>query len=229
MPRRLRGVVFSLLALVAASAAAQSAREWGSEAVVQRLNQAAEHFRTVTAKLDYTKVTVVVDDTSTQEGEIYFHKNGTILIDILRPEPKKILFRGNKAEIFYPKMNQIQEYDLAKHRGLVEQFLLLGFGTTGDDLKKSYLLTVLGETRLENRSVLQLELTPKDERIRNQIHKIHLWLDLASWAPVQQKFFEVGGDYMTTRYSDIRINVPIPKSKLSLNAPKKAVRVKPRA
>lgn len=221
-------LLLCLLALGVGWAGAQASSKWNGSDVVKRLNEAAERFNTVTAKLEYTKVTVVVDDKSTQEGELYFRKNGTILIDILKPEAKKILFRGNKAEIFYPKMNQIQEYNLEKHRGLVEQFLLLGFGTTGDELEKSYLLTVLGETQLDGRSALHLELTPKDERIRNQIHKIHLWLDLASWAPVQQKFFEVGGDYMTTRYTDIKVNIPIPRSKLSLNAPKNATRVKPR-
>ncbi|MFQ5817486.1 MAG: outer membrane lipoprotein carrier protein LolA [Terriglobia bacterium] len=226
MQRRL-ALLVCLLAFGTALAA-QTARRWESEAIVKRLNDAAKHFRTVTAKLAYTKVTVVVDDKSTQEGKIYYRKNGHILIDILRPEPKKILFRGDKLEIFYPKMNQIQEFNLSKHRGLVEQFLSLGFGTSGDDLKKAYLLTVLGETKLDGRTVLQLELTPKDERVRNQIHKIHLWFDLASWAPVQQKFFEVGGDYGTTRYTNIKVNIPIPRSRLRLNAPKNVSRVKPR-
>ncbi|MFQ5927878.1 MAG: outer membrane lipoprotein carrier protein LolA [Terriglobia bacterium] len=221
------GFLLCLLAFGTAPAAAQTARRWEGETVVKRLNEAAKHFRTVTAKLEYIKVTVVVNDKSIQEGEIYYHKNGTVLIDIRRPQAKKILFRHNKVEFFYPKMNQIQEYNLAKHRSLIEQFLRLGFGTSGDDLKKSYLLTVLGESKLGNRSVLHLELTPKDERVRNQIHKIHLWLDLASWAPVQQKFFEVGGDYMTTRYTDIKVNGPIPRSKLRLNAPKNVSRVKP--
>jgi hypothetical protein len=46
---------------------------------------------------------------------------------------------------------------------------------------------------------------------------------------VQQKFFEVGGDYTTTRYTDIKVNVPIARTKLRLGAPKDAVRVKPRA
>ncbi|MBI4461277.1 MAG: outer membrane lipoprotein carrier protein LolA [Acidobacteria bacterium] len=224
MYRRLT-LIFCLLLGTSVAATA----EWDSDTLIERLNEAAKHFRTVSAKLEYTKVTVVVDDKSTQTGELFYHKDGSMLIEIRQPEVKEILFRGNKAEIFYPKMNQIQEYDLAKHRSLVEQFLLLGFGTSGDDLKKSYLITVLGETKLEGRAALQLELTPKDERIRNQIHKIHLWLDLASWAPVQQEFFEVGGDYMTTRYTDVKVNIPIPKSKLRLSAPKGAVRIKPRA
>lgn len=217
----------SSLSFCAAPAVAQARPGWNTELVVERLNQAAEHFRTLTAKLEYTKVTVVVDDRSTQQGYIYFRQNNRILIDITQPEPKQILFRDHRAEIFYPRMNQIQEYNLEKHRGLVEQFLLLGFATSGNALRKAYLITVLGETKLDGRAVMQLELTPKDERIRNQIHKIHLWLDLASWAPVRQKFFEVGGDYFITRYTDIKINVPIPSGKLRLNAPKSATRVKP--
>jgi outer membrane lipoprotein-sorting protein len=77
--------------------------------------------------------------------------------------------------------------------------------------------------------VLLVELTPKDERIRTQIHRILLWFDLASWVPVQQKFFEVGGDSLTTRYTEVKVGVRIPRAKLSLSAPRDTKRVKPRA
>lgn len=196
--------------------------------LVERLNRAADHFRTLTATLHYTKVTVVVDHKSTETGRLSYTKNGRVLIEFFNPEPKKILFTGKKAFIYYPKMSLIQEFDLAKHRALVEQFLLLGFGTKGDELKKSYLITVLGETPLNGRSVLHLELTPKDERIRRQFHKIQLWLDLASWVPVQQKFFEVGGDHLIANYTEVKVNVPLP-GKLKLNAPRGTTHVKPRA
>lgn len=219
-------LLFCLSVLLGAHA---QSRQWTEEMLVERLNRAAQHFRTLTAKLDYTKVTVVVDHTSTETGRIYYSKNRRILIEMLNPEPKEILFTGNKAFIYYPKMKQIQEFDLKKHRALVEQFLLLGFGTKGDELKDSYLITVLGERTLDGKAVLQLELTPKDERIRNQIHKIHLWLDLASWVPVQQKFFEVGGDYLLTHYTEVKVNVPLSRSKLSLSAPRGTTRVKPSA
>jgi outer membrane lipoprotein-sorting protein len=89
---------------------------------------------------------------------------------------------------------------------------------------------VLGEVSLNGypNPVLHVELTPKDERIRNNIHKIQLWLDMASWVPVQQKFFEVGGDYLMTRYSEVKVNIDIPRSKLNLSASKDTKRVKPR-
>lgn len=220
-------VVFLFGLFVCLDAAAQ-ARRWDEEMVVERLNKAAQHFQTLTAKLEFTKVTVVVDDKSTETGQLYYSKNRRVLIDMQNPEPKEILFTGNKAFIYYPKLSQIQEFDLSKHRALVEQFLLLGFGTKGDELKDSYLITVLGEKRLDGRPVLQLELTPKDERIRNNIHKIHLWFDLSNWVPVQQRFFEVGGDYLLTRYSDVKVNVPITSSKLRLSAPRGTATVKPR-
>jgi outer membrane lipoprotein-sorting protein len=219
----------SLLALLGGESAAwAAAAAWTEKKLVQHLNDAADRFETLTAKLEYTKVTVVVDDKSTETGRLYCSKNRRILIEMLNPEPKQILFTGNKASIYYPKMGLIQEFNLDKHRALVEQFLLLGFGTSGDQLKDSYLITVLGETQVDRAAVLQVELTPKDQRIRNQIHKIHIWLDLASWIPVQQKFFEVGGDYLTTRYSEVKLNVEIPRAKLRLNAPRGTARIKPR-
>jgi len=209
--------------------AAQNRAAWTEDRIVEQLNKSAERFQTLTAELQFTKVTVVVNDTSTESGRLYFNKKGAIKIEFLNPEPKEVLFTGNKARIYFPKMSQIQEFDLGKHRALVEQYLLLGFGTKGDDLKDNYLITILGETKLDGRAVLQLELTPKDPRLRNQINKLYLWIDLASWLPVQQKFFEVGGDYFETRYTEMKINANIPASKQRLSAPKGTKVVKPRA
>lgn len=204
--------------------------KWTQGLLVERLNQAHEDFRTLTAALRYTKVTVVVDDKSVETGRLYYSKDNRVLIEMLNPEPKEVLFTGNKALIYYPKMSQIQEFDLAKHRALIEKFLLLGFGSKGDDLKDAYLIAVLGEMSLEGHPnpVLHVELTPKDERVRNQIHKIQLWFDMASWVPVQQKFFEVGGDYLMARYTEVRVNVDIPRAKLTLSAPRGTTRIKPR-
>ncbi len=221
------GLLFCAL-VVSLGAAAQN-RAWTEDRIVQQLNKSAEGFQTLTANLQFTKVTVVVNDTSTESGRLYFSKKGPILIEFLNPEPKEVLFSGNRARIYFPKISQIQEFDLGKHRAMVEQYLLLGFGTRGDDLKDNYLITILGETKLDGRAALQLELTPKDPRLRNQIHKLHLWIDLASWLPVQQKFFEVGGDYFETKYTEQRINANIPASKQRLSAPRGTKVVKPRA
>lgn len=216
--------------LLSPAAVAQNSnrrRVWDKKTFIRALNDAAEGFRTLTADIAFTKVTVVVDHSETESGRLYVRKNGRIKIEMLEPEPKEILFSGRKAEIYYPNMKQIQEFNLSKHRGMLEQFLLLGFGTRGDDLDDAYLIQVHGETRIDNRPALEVELTPRDDKIRSNIHEIRIWFDMASWVPLKQKFFEFGGDNTTTRYTNVKVNIPIPARKLRLTAPRGTTRIKP--
>src|SRR5947199_122257 len=95
--------------------------------VLARMDETSRRLRTLSADLEYTKVTVVVDDRSTERGQIFYLKGKLpeVLIDFKTPDPKTILIKKNKAEIYLPKINQIQEYNLEKHSELVQQFLLL--------------------------------------------------------------------------------------------------------
>ena len=229
--KKAKFILWILCALLLSPAAVaqrnNSKRIWNKKTFINALNDAAEGFRTLTADLEITKVTVVVDHSETESGRLYVRKNSRIKIEMLEPEPKEILFSGRKAEIYYPNMKQIQEFNLSKHRDMLEQFLLLGFGTRGDDLDDAYLIQVHGETRLDNRPALEVELTPRDDKIRSNIHEIRIWFDMASWIPLQQKFFEFGGDNTTTRYTNVKVNVPIPRRKLRLTAPSGTTRIKP--
>jgi outer membrane lipoprotein-sorting protein len=196
--------------------------------ILARMNDRAKHLRTVSANIDYTKVTVVVDDKSTEEGELFFRKakNPEILLNFKKPDPKVILFKQKRAEIYLPKSNQIQEYDLEKHSGLVEQFLLLGFGTETGELEKSYSIKLTGEEVLDGDTTAVLELTPRREDISTQLTKIQLWISEESWIPVQQKFFEAGGDYLLTRYTAVKTDRVLPPGTFQIVAPSDVKRVK---
>jgi hypothetical protein len=80
--------------------------------ILSHMNAAAGNLRTISANLDYTKVTVLVDDKAVQSGQLYYRKGkGTdILIDFKKPEPKAIAFRKDRGEIYNPKINQIDEF-----------------------------------------------------------------------------------------------------------------------
>jgi outer membrane lipoprotein-sorting protein len=57
-----------------------------------------------------------------------------------------------------------------------------------------------------------------------------MWIDEASWLPIQQKFYEAAaGDYFLFHYSDIKKNLKISDSKFKQDWPKDVNRVKPRA
>jgi outer membrane lipoprotein-sorting protein len=111
---------------------------------------------------------------------------------------------------------------------MVDQFLLLGFGTSGKELEKSYLITLLGEPMLDEKKTIELELTPKSGDVRNQISKIQIWFDESSWLPVQQQFNETGsGDYFTVRYAKIVRNPSIGESQFKPHWPKNTEKSRP--
>lgn len=218
----------ALLLLAGFSLPASPAPAMTREAILRQLDEAAKDFKSVHATISRAKVTVVVNDTSTESGQIWIRGHDKMRIELTQPDPKTILRDGDKLYVFNPKQKRVEEYDLGKNRNLVDQFLLLGFATSGDDLRKAYLITPQGEPTVGDRKTIFLELIPKNDSVRQQISKIQLWLDQATWLPVQQKFYETGsGDYFTITYTDVVKNRPIPDSRFKQNWPKETQKIKP--
>jgi len=128
-----------------------------------------------------------VKDTSTETGHIYVAATRKCASkspsrSAHDPAHRRLPF------LFNPKINRVEEFDLGKNRSLVDQYVLLGFvrrATTSEEL------TCVRRWRreLDHKKTVVLELTPKSIRFANQIIKIQMWIDEASWLPVQQKFF----------------------------------------
>jgi outer membrane lipoprotein-sorting protein len=196
--------------------------------VLKQIDREAAIFESLTADVERTKVTVVVDDRSTESGQMQVRRDDKMRIDLTSPDPKTILRDGDHLYIYTPKTRQVEEYDLSKHRDLVDQFLLLGFGTSAESMKRGYLITLEGEENIGNQKVVRLELTPKSGDVRKQISKIELWLDEMTWLPAQQKFYETGTeDYFIIRYTNVARNVSLPDSRFKPRWPSGVTRVKP--
>jgi len=220
------GIAASVVAVGAG--AAQTGAKWTTAGVLAMMDKSAKDFRSLTADIENVKYTAVVNDTSTETGQIFVRHDQKMRIDITKPEPRTILRTGDSLFLYNPKMNRVEEYNLGKNRAMVDQYVRLGFGTKSEDLKKSYLVTVTGEQDLDHKKVVILELTPKSDQVRTQITRIQMWIDEASWLPVQQKFYETGsGDYIQFHYTNVMKNLKISDSKFKQDWPKDASREKP--
>ena len=218
----------SLFSTVRASTTPQTT--WTLENVLKQLDTQAASFQSLTADLERTKVTVVVNDKSTESGQISVRRDGKMRIEVTQPDARTILRDGDFFYIYNPKIHRVEEYNLGKKKSVVDQFLLLGFGTSGSSLKDSYTVTLQGEETLDNHKVLLLELLPKTDEVRKQLSKIQLWLDESTWLPVQQQFFETGsGDYFIIRYRNMSRNVRIPDNDFKPHWPHGTTKVEPQA
>jgi outer membrane lipoprotein-sorting protein len=197
------------------------------ETVLRELDGSAKNFHSLSADVERTKVTVVVNDRSTENGTILVHDD-KMLLEMKAPDARTILRTGDNLFVYNPGLKRVEEYNLAQHRSLVDQYLLLGFGMEGKELRKSYLVTLLGEPTLDEKKTVELELTPKSQEARDQISKIQIWFDESSWLPLQQQFNETGsGDYFVIRYSNIVRNPNLGDAKFKPHWPKGTERVKP--
>lgn len=221
-------VVFPVLAWSTVFTYALAASPLNLDDVLKQMDREQGQFQSLTANIERTKVTVVVNDHSTESGQIEVRRDGKMRIELIAPDQKTILRDGDHIYVYTPKIRRVEEYDLGKHRDLVDQLLLLGFGTSGDSLRKSYLITMQGEDTLNGQKVAHLELTPRSDDVRKQISKIDLWLNEANWLPAQQQFVETGsGDYSIIRYLNVARNVAIPEARFRPSWPKGVTRVKP--
>jgi len=213
--------------VVGGGAAAQGHGPTTVDGVLRQLDRSAKDFHSLSADVERTKVTVVVNDKSTEDGSILV-RGDKMLLEMKPPNARTILRTGDNLYVYTPGLKRVEEYSLVQHRSLVDQYLLLGFGEQGKDLQKSYLVTLLGEPMLDDRKTVELELTPRSDEARNQISKIQIWFDESSWLPVQQQFNETGsGDYFVIRYSRVVRNPDLGDAHFKPHWPKGTEKVKP--
>ncbi len=225
------GAVMATGALNSGLHAANSPQNGASlESVLKQLDAQAAGFRSLTADLERTKVTVVVNDKSTESGEISVRSDDKMRIEVTQPDARTILRNGDDFYIYNPKIHRVEEYNLGNKKSVVDQFLLLGFGTSGSSLKESYNISEQGEETLDGHKVIRLELLPKTDEVKKQLSKIQLWLDESTWLPLQQQFFETGsGDYFIIHYRNIKRNVRISDDEFKPHWPRGTTKVQPRS
>ena len=210
------------LALLAALSQAQAAN---LQQVLDRMDEAATNFRTTQADFTWTQYNKVINDiTDTQEGDIYFRRNGKeiqMAAEISKPEAKLVVFSDGKIQMYQPKIEQVDVYDAGAHREEFESFLVLGFGGGGHDLLKSFEVKFLGSEKVDGVEAAKLDLVPKAERVKQSFAHITLWIDPARGVSVQQQLFETSGDYRLAKYFNIQVNQKIPDSAFKLKTSSK--------
>jgi outer membrane lipoprotein-sorting protein len=192
--------------------------------VEARIDASAPGFNTLTAKITKITHTAVINDDSSESGVIRMKRvkpgDLRVRIDFTKPDARSVAFAGKKYELYLPKIKTVQEFDLGKHGSLVDQFLLLGFGTSVRDLKKSYDIKLIDSQQVNGKKTARIELLPKSGKLKEHLTKVEMWIPETEGYPIQQKFHQPSGDYYLTTYSDLSWNPPLADDALKLDLPK---------
>jgi outer membrane lipoprotein-sorting protein len=197
--------------------------------VLGGMDHAAAQFHSMSAKITRVKHTAVLNSDDPESGTVYMKKNGAhlqALLDITEPDKKTSVVEGREVQVYYPNMKQVNIYDAGKNGEQLEQFLSLGFGTSGSDLEKTYTMRVVGTETVNGEKTAHLELIPKSPEATKLVKKIDLWIGERNY-PVQEKIYEPSGDYDLWTYSDVQINGNVRDQDLKLKLPNGVKRVYP--
>jgi outer membrane lipoprotein-sorting protein len=188
--------------------------------VLHAMDQASANFRSAQANFVWTTFNAVANDTvGTDKGKIYFrraNKETEMAADVTDPAPKQIRFTGGKIQVYQPAIAQVDAYDAGAHREEFETFLVLGFGSSGTETRKSFEIKYVAAEKIGNIETAKIELTPMSAKVKQQFPKIDLWIDLNTGVSLRQQLWQAGGDYRLADYSDIQLNKKITDSVFKL-------------
>jgi outer membrane lipoprotein-sorting protein len=210
--------------------AASAAHAQNLDAILGSMDRAATNFHTAQADFNWDQYQRVVDEHDKQGGTMYFRRQGDdvqMAADITSPDKKYVLFSGGVVKVYQPGIDQVTEYNAGKNKADFESFLVLGFGGSGHDLRKSFDVKFAGMEQVQGVNAGKLELTPKSQRVKNMFSLITLWIDPARGVSVQQKFEEPSGDYRLATYSNIQLNKKINNDAFKLKTTGKTKVIRP--
>jgi len=216
--------VVTALVLLAALPAAPTSPKDTLESLRARMDKAASDFKTMTASVTYVTHTEVLNENTPETGTVTMQKvqpgEARGLIEFLTPGRYSVAFEKRRLQKYLPKINTIQEWNLDKHGEQLDQFLMIGFGTSGTMLAKDYDMTLAGVETLrgfEATPTIRLRLIPKAGEVKEYVKQLELWIpETGDPYPIQEKISAPSGDYRLITYTDMKINSRLAPDALKL-------------
>lgn len=203
-----------VLVAVCVFASGSVLRAQSVDAVLARMDQAAPGFHAMAANVEMLTYTKILDDKTLEKGTLKMQRQKgnevRAIVDFSGQEDARVIaFLGGIVRIYYPKLKEYQDYEVGKNSDVLNQFLLLGFGSSGKELARSYTISLSGSEKVGIADTTKLLLVPKDAKVLERLSKIEMWIPNDAAYPVQQQFYEPSGNYRRVTYTNIDLNPPI--------------------
>ena len=196
------------------------------DAVLGRIDKSAPQFKSLAADVKRDVHTAIVNDDTMETGTIKVKREkGTelALFDFKGADEKTVAFDGKTVSILYPRIKTVQIYNVGDNRAVLDQYLLLGFGITGAEMKSGYEVSWKGVENVNGQPADHLQLVPRSADVLKRLKRADLWIPAGSGVPVQQQFFtSASGDFMTMTYMNMKANAAVSDDQFKLKIPKGA-------
>jgi outer membrane lipoprotein-sorting protein len=209
-PKTIVASIAALLLLASAPSWAQAPSiSWSLDSAIKQIERQAKDFDTAMARVEVVREADDGSETSRTMGTGFIHKDGNMRYNIDGGQLVTFVDK-NTVSHYDASAATVEEYSLRKHENRIEPFARLGFSTTGSDMERDYLITIVGEEDIGDSRTVVMELTPESEAVRQTVRLVRLYIDQASWMPVRQVFKATSdGATVTITYTGMARNLDL--------------------
>jgi outer membrane lipoprotein-sorting protein len=206
---------FVLLGLGAVLSGTSAFAAGDLKATLAKLDEAAAKFKSTSADFQVDSViTDPIPDTEIQIGTAYYQRKGNTfqMAGHIREVngkkvPKVYVISDGKVKLDEPLINQVTTLSKVSQ---YEGYLMLGFGASGKDLADKWDITDDGPETINGVKTEKLELVAKDPKVKKNLPKVIIWIDLDRGVSLKQYFDQGQGQSRTCSYTNIKVNEPLP-------------------
>ncbi len=198
--------------------------------ILAQMDKTAGAFQSMSANMTQLTHTEVINENETQNAQVKMKKTKAGIIgkvEFSGANRMTVGIRERQVEKYHPQSNIVELYDVGKYGDQLDQFLLLGFSTSGKELQRNYKIRLIGQEDVGGRSTNHLELIPKSKQAQDIFKRADIWLAQDANHPIQEKIYKNDQDYILLNYSDVKVNPPMNDKELELNLPANVKKITP--
>lgn len=203
------------ISLLALSLIATSAHAERLDEILDEMERAGEELETLTADFQQTDFDAILEDEEVSHGKLYLELPGKVRWEHIEPAPKVLVVKDDLVRVYNPIAAQVQEFERSEGGASGGFNLLVGFGSSNEEIAKNYDASLLEETA----SNVVLKLLPKPDSPASLFTAIELTVDKSTWTPVQSVFREVNRDHTQIDFENVVLNEELPGGIFELDLP----------
>ena len=184
--------------------------------ILAEMDKAGEKLETLSADFEQTDYDAILEDRELSTGKLYLEMPGRVRWEHVEPAAKVLVVNDKLVRLYNPTAGQVQEFEQKQGSGSGGFNLLVGFGTSSDEIAKNYDASLLEETATS----VVLKLVPKPDSPASIFASIELTVDKTTWTPIRSVFHEMNRDHTDIDFANVVLNGKLPDHIFELELPK---------
>ena len=183
-------------------------------ALVDRMKIEQKGFTTLVADFQQETSAEMLAEAETSKGTFYYEAPDKVRWQYDSPTPKVIVINGEELFTWYKDLNRAEKVQVGRYSDAVIKYL--GASGSLETLMDYFSLRV---DFPDGNEPYKVDLVPRYKRVEKRLRDMSVSIDGKLFVPVELAYTEPNGDSTQYKFTDFKVNEPIPAKHFELDLP----------